>query len=91
MVIPLIVMGAIGAVSFIPSLFPQSKESRSEEVINQTGKKYFTRNTYRTNGLNVYSRPKINKTQKESFKIQTIIPFIIIGLIGIVIIGKAVK
>jgi len=88
MVIPLIAVGIASAVSFIPSLFPQSKEERSEQVINQTGKKYFTRNTYRTNGRNVYSRPPINKTQKQSFTITSFIPIILIGLLGIMIVRK---
>tara|TARA_R110002020_G_scaffold440608_2_gene651250 strand:- start:1174 stop:1446 length:273 start_codon:yes stop_codon:yes gene_type:complete len=88
MVIPLIIMGAISAVSFLPSLFPQSKEARSEEVINQTGKKYFSRQTWRTNGKEVYSRPPISKPQKQTMKITTIIPFILIGVLGLVIVRK---
>jgi coproporphyrinogen III oxidase-like Fe-S oxidoreductase len=89
MVIPLIVMGAISAVSFIPSLLEkkETKEDRSQQVINQTGKQYFTRNGYRTNGLNVYSRPQL-KDQKQNFNIMNYLPLIAVGIGAIFIIRK---
>ena len=85
MVLPLIAIGVMSAIPFLLPSDKNKKEQVSQEVINQTGKNYFRRNTYRTNGLNVYSRPPIEQQQKKGIDLKFILLIAGVGLAGLII------
>ena len=85
MVLPLIAIGVMSAIPFLLPSDKNKKEQVSQEVINQTGKNYFRRNTYRTNGLNVYSRPPIEQQHQTAIDLIPILLIAGAGLAGLIV------